>query len=72
MMITRRELMMAAVPVPLVFAQMSRPGWFDRPMRWAQVAFTEDDPGNYDLGMWLRYFKKIHADAACLDRKSVV
>jgi len=53
---------------PLAWAQDQSPsgGWFDRPMRWAQVAFTEDDPGNYDLGMWLRYFKRIHADAACL------
>ena len=42
------------------------PGWYDRPMRWAQLAFVEDDPGNYDLGFWLDYFKKIHADAACL------
>lgn len=40
--------------------------WTDRPMRWAQVAFTEDDPGNFDLAMWLDYFKRIHADAACL------
>ncbi len=22
--------------------------WYDRPMRWAQLAFVEDDPGNYD------------------------
>jgi len=53
---------------PLAWAQNQSPsaGWFDRPMRWAQVAFTEDDPGNYDLAMWLRYFKQIHADAACL------
>lgn len=40
--------------------------WFDRPMRWAQIAFTEDDPGNYDLKKWLAYLKRIHADAACL------
>src|SRR3984885_1889787 len=42
------------------------PGWYDRPMRWAQLAFVEDDPGNYDLAFWLEYFQKIHADAACL------
>lgn len=66
-MITRRELMMAAAPAA-AFAQSApqTAGWFDRPMRWAQVAFTEDDPGNYDLDLWLRYFKKIHADGACL------
>jgi hypothetical protein len=41
-------------------------GWYSRPMRWAQVAFVEDDPGNYSLPFWLDYFQKIHADAACL------
>src|ERR1700727_2411072 len=40
--------------------------WYGRPMRWAQLAFVEDDPGNYDLSFWLDYFRKIHADAACL------
>ena len=42
-------------------------GWYDRPMRWAQLSFVEDDPGNYDLAFWLDYFKKVHADAALLD-----
>ena len=41
-------------------------GWYDRPMRWAQVAFVEDDPGNYDRAFWLDYFKRTHCDAACL------
>ena len=45
---------------------IGNPGWYDRPMRWAQLAFVEDDPGNYDLAFWLDYFRKIHADAACL------
>lgn len=44
----------------------AEPGWYDRPMRWAQIAFTEDDPGNYDAAMWLDFLKRIHADAACL------
>ena len=47
-------------------------GWCDRPMRWAQLAFVEDDPGNYDLSFWLDYFKRIHADAACLSAGGVV
>jgi hypothetical protein len=42
-------------------------GWYDRPMRWAQLSFVENDPGNYDLQFWLDYFKKIHADAAILN-----
>ena len=24
---------------------VGNPGWYDRPMRWAQLAFVEDDPG---------------------------
>jgi hypothetical protein len=41
-------------------------------MRWAQVAFTEDDPGKFDPGFWLSYFQRIHADAACLSAGGVV
>jgi hypothetical protein len=41
-------------------------GWYNRPMRWAQVAFVEDDPGNYDLTFWIDYFRRLHVDAACL------
>lgn len=50
----------------LPVAQPHTGDWFDRPMRWAQVAFTEDDPGNFDLAFWLDYFRRIHADGACL------
>src|SRR4051812_43579792 len=41
-------------------------GWFDRPMRWAQLTLVEDDPGKYDLQFWLDYFKRTHSDAATL------
>ena len=47
-------------------------GWYDRPMRWAQLAFVEDDPGNYDQQFWLDYFRSVHADAACLSAGGVV
>ena len=40
--------------------------WFDRPMRWMQLVLVENDPGQYDPGFWLDYFKRVHADAACL------
>jgi len=53
-------------------AAANAPGWFDRPMRWAQLAFTEDDPGNYDPQFWLEYFERIHADAACLSAGGIV
>jgi len=68
--ISRREWMIetgALAAAGAVFGQPSpAQGWYDRPMRWAQVAFVEDDPGRYDLGFWLDYLKRIHADAACL------
>ena len=47
-------------------ASPETPDWYDRPMRWMQLAFVEDDPGNYDPKFWLDYFKRVHADAACL------
>ena len=50
----------------------NRKGWYDRPMRWAQVGFVEDDPGNYDPQFWLDYFKRLHIDAACLSAGGVV
>ncbi|PIQ21725.1 MAG: hypothetical protein COW65_07410 [Cytophagales bacterium CG18_big_fil_WC_8_21_14_2_50_42_9] len=30
--------------------------WFDRSMRWAQLAFVETDPEKYDPDFWLDYF----------------
>jgi hypothetical protein len=36
-------------------------------MRWAQLSFVEDDPGNYDMQFWLDYFERIHADATILN-----
>lgn len=44
----------------------SATAWFDRPMRWAQLTLVENDPGQYDLKFWLEYFRRVHADAACL------
>src|SRR5690625_7744417 len=46
--------------------------WFDRPMRWAQLTLVENDPGNYDPDFWLEYFKRIHADGACLSAGGIV
>lgn len=44
----------------------SAEGWFNKPMRWAQLTFVENDPETFDLDFWLDYFKRIEADAACL------
>jgi len=46
--------------------------WFDRPMRWAQLVLVENDPGNFDPDFWLDFFKKVHADAACLSAGGIV
>src|SRR5215831_14391055 len=54
-----------ALPGP-AFAASEPQGWFDRPMRWAQLTLVEDDPGKYDPGFWLDYFRRTHSDAVCL------
>jgi len=46
--------------------------WFEQPMRWAQLVLVENDPGNFDPDFWLNYFKKVHADAACLSAGGIV
>jgi hypothetical protein len=42
------------------------PAWADRVMRWAQLTLVEDDPGRFDSGFWLEYFRHTHSDGACL------
>jgi hypothetical protein len=42
------------------------PAWVERVMRWAQLTLVEDDPGRFDLGFWLDYFRRTHSDGACL------
>jgi hypothetical protein len=45
---------------------------FDRPMRWAQLAFVENDPGSYDPRFWLDYFKRTHCQGVCLSAGGIV
>ena len=69
MEIGRREWIQAGavMAAKVAFPQQNvARSWYDRPMRWAQLAFVEDDPGRYDPNFWLNYFKRIHADGACL------
>jgi hypothetical protein len=74
---TRREILqMSAAAAALVaggssqvFAmtgEMAGLPWANNAMRWAQVAFTEENPPRYDLNFWLDLFKKTHVEAACL------
>ena len=46
--------------------------WYSQPMRWGQLAFVEDDPGNYDPKFWLDYFRSVHTDGVCLSAGGVV
>ncbi|RRB15624.1 hypothetical protein EHT87_10765 [Larkinella knui] len=65
-----------ALSGPATLAGLSAPAadpfWLDGPMRWAQLAFVERDPGHYDPDFWLGYFKRIHADGALLSAGGVV
>jgi hypothetical protein len=62
--LTRRDFL--AGGAALAGAPAGAGDWFDRPMRWAQLAFVENDPARWDLAFWVDYFRRIHADAACL------
>jgi hypothetical protein len=68
--VNRREFLGAAAIAPPLLAVPQAaapdPGWFDRPMRWAQLTLVEDDPEHYDLNFWLDYFRRTHSDGACL------
>ncbi len=46
-------------------------GWFNKSMRWAQLAFVDKDPVTCDPDFWLSYFKRIHADGALLSAGGV-
>ncbi len=46
--------------------------WFNNSMRWAQLAFVENDPGKYDPDFWLDYFDRIHADGVLLSAGGIV
>ncbi len=61
-MVTRRKVLQGAVAVAAsstfsASAQLAaEPGWFDKPMRWAQLNSTEDDAAEMDIPFWMDYF----------------
>ena len=59
-------------PAPAAMPGDRLTGWFDRPMRWAQLTLVENDPGRFDPQFWLDYFRRIRADAACLSAGGIV
>lgn len=46
--------------------------WYSKPLRWAQLAFVENDPGRCDPDFWLNYFKRLHVEGALLSAGGVV
>lgn len=68
---TRRDALklaalLAATPLTGAIAMPESPAWTRSAMRWMQVAFTEDNPQNADIGFWLKLFAECHADGVCL------
>lgn len=63
---------LAGLTVPANIHKSNEQLWFNRSMRWAQLAFVENDPGRYDPDFWLSYFKRIHADGVLLSAGGVV
>ncbi len=63
-----------AVSENTAFSILSQPDvpWFDRAMRWAQLAFVENDPLTYNPDFWLDYFHRIHADGVLLSAGGIV
>ncbi len=59
-------------PADQIRADIAPTGWFDKPMRWVQLALVENDPGRFDVTFWLDYFKRLHADAATLSAGGIV
>ena len=64
-MITRREFIQTTAAASVMLGELGKglalpttsdDNWFDRPMRWAQLNLTEDDPARMDLPFWLDYF----------------
>jgi len=48
------------------FNGYTKAGWFNHPMRWAQLTLTDNDPGAFDPDFWLKYFKDIKAQGAVI------
>ncbi len=44
----------------------ANPSRVDRPMRWAELALVEEDPGKFDLNFWLNYFERTKSEGVCL------
>ncbi|HEY4078388.1 MAG TPA: alpha-amylase family protein [Rhizomicrobium sp.] len=73
---TRREALMLGaavlaattfdIPAFAMTGDMAGLPWANNAMRWAQVAFTEEDPPRYDPNFWFDFFHRTHVQAVCL------
>src|ERR1700748_657067 len=55
-----------AAPAFAITGDMAGLPWANNAMRWAQVAFTEEDPPRYDPEFWFDIFRKTHVEAVTL------
>ncbi|MDR2231998.1 MAG: beta-galactosidase trimerization domain-containing protein [Tannerella sp.] len=61
-----------SLPLQQMRQMQSDEPWFNKAMRWAQVAFVENDPEKYDRQFWVDYFKKAHIDGVLLSAGGIV
>jgi hypothetical protein len=80
LLLSRREVLAGAAAVALVpgfwrsssgaaTAPASKP--LERATRWVQLALVEKDPATFDPDWWLDFFKRVHADGACISAGGV-
>jgi len=74
-LLSRRELLAGASALAIgptlsalsaVGAVQPVPKALDRAQRWIQLALVEKDPATFDPQWWLDFFKRVHADGACI------
>ncbi|HEY4235585.1 MAG TPA: beta-galactosidase trimerization domain-containing protein [Lacipirellulaceae bacterium] len=49
----------------------SVPKALNRARRWVQLALVEQDPATFDPDWWLDFFKRVHAEGACISAGGV-
>jgi hypothetical protein len=59
------------VRAALAATPATRSGWEREPMRWSQVAFTDDDPQHFDPQFWFDHWKRARVDGTCLSAGGV-
>lgn len=60
-----------AAPDARAAPPVTKPGWELEPMRWSQVAFTDDDPQRFDPQFWYDHWKRARIEGVCLSAGGV-